>query len=135
MNDVMVFPDTRKCLTDLVHETEHVGEAVTVQWVLQADQNGSLRGPFPVVEIYLTPGGTEGYIDRADRLAMACYAPGNLAMDVLESIRASVIGEGIETGHGYLDQIRVINPPAPAEYVSDKYKKALMTLEVVVRPI
>lgn len=135
MSDVMVFPDTRQCLTDLIHQTEHLGQTVRVQWIVQANDTGGLAGPFPVVEIYLTSGGTEGYLDRADRLSVACYAPGNDAMNVLESVRASILGAGIETPHGYLDQVRVINAPSPSAYVSDLYDKALMTVEVIVRPI
>lgn len=136
MSDVMVFPDTRQCLTDLIHQTEHLGQVVRVQWIVQANGTGGLDAArLPVVEIYLTSGGTEGYLDRADRLSLACYAPGNDAMNILESVRASILGTGIETPHGYLDQVRVINAPAPSAYVSDLYDRALMTVEVIVRPI
>lgn len=136
MSDVMVFPDTRQCLTDLIHQTEHLGQTVRVQWIVQANSTGGLdASTLPVVEIYLTSGGTEGYLDRADRLTLACYAPGNDAMNVLESVRASIVGVGIETPSGYLDAIRIINAPSPSAYVSDLYDRASMTVEVVARPI
>lgn len=138
MPDVMVFPDTRDCLRDLVHNTTHVGETVTVQYHLQATAQGGLRGPLPVVHLQLTQGGTEGFLDRADRLTLACYAAaGSKSLDVLESVRASVIGYGIETPSGYLDSVRVINSPAPTDsaFNSDNIDRAVMTLEVVTRPV
>jgi len=141
--DVMVFPDTRQCLTDLIDGTTHDGRSVTVQWMLVPTAHGSLDGPLPVVHIQLTQGGTEGYLDRADRLTVAAYmtvpsGPNDpSAMSVLESVRASVIGHGIETPSGYLDSVRVINAPAPTEsaFNSDSIDRAVMTLEVVTRPV
>lgn len=138
MTDVLVFPDTRACLKDLIHGTTHMGQKVSVQYHLQATETGSLRGPLPVVHLQLTQGGTEGWLDRADRLTLACYAPaGSLSLNVLESIRASIVGHGIETGSGYLDSVRVINAPAPTDsaYNSDHVDRTVMTVEAVTRPI
>lgn len=138
MTSVMVFPDTRDCLRDLIHGTTHAGETVTVQYHLQATPQGGLQGPLPVVHLQLTQGGTEGYLDRADRLTLACYArAGSKSLDVLESVRASVIGYGIDTPSGYLDSVRVINAPAPTDsaFNSDNIDRAVCTLEVVTRPI
>lgn len=138
MSSVMVFPDTRDCLRDLIHNTQHVGETVRVQYHLQSTPQGGLAGPLPVVHLQLTQGGTEGFLDRADRLTLACYArAGSKSLDVLESVRASIIGWGIETPSGYLDSVRVINSPAPTDsaFNSDNIDRAVMTVEVVTRPI
>lgn len=138
MSSVMVFPDARDCLRDLIHGTTHAGEKVTVQYHLQATTTGGLAGPLPVVHLQLTQGGTEGYLDRADRLTLACYArAGAKSLDVLESVRASVLGVGVETPSGYLDSVRVINAPAPTDsaFNSDNIDRAVCTLEVVTRPI
>lgn len=138
MSSVMVFPDTRDCLRDLIHNTQHVGETVRAQYHLQSTPQGGLAGPLPVVHLQLTQGGTEGFLDRADRLTLACYArAGSKSLDVLESVRASIIGWGIETPSGYLDSVRVINSPAPTDsaFNSDNVDRAVMTVEVVTRPI
>ena len=134
MSDVLVFPDTRAALFDLIDGETHVGQTVRAVYHLQADEYGSLLGPFPVAHIYVT-GGTEGYLDRVDRVTIDVYAEGELAVNVLESIRASIRGEDIETPSGYLDRIDPDVTPADIPYQSDTLNRATATFLVTSRPI
>jgi len=132
--DGLVFPDVRECLNDLVDGTEHLGEMVRVVWHLPADDYGTLQGPFPIVLVY-TNGGTEGYIDRVDRVTLECYAPGTQAVNTLESIKAFICGTDIETAHGYLDNIKSDQVPEDIPYASDTLNKATATFMVTSRPL
>ena len=134
MTDVLIFPDTRSCLFDLIDGSTHVGETVRAVYHLQVDSYGQLQGPFPVAHVYVT-GGTEGYIDRVDRVTIDVYAPGEQAVQVLESIRAFIIGEGIETPSGYLDKVEVNVTPADVPYQSDTLNRAAATFLVTSRPL
>lgn len=134
MNEVLVFPDSRAALFDLVNGATHEDEQVRAVYFLQADEAGSIQGPFPVAHIYVT-GGTEGYIDRVDRATIDLYAPGEQAVNVLESIRASICGQDIETPSGYLDRIDPDITPADVPYQSDLLNKATATFLVTSRPI
>jgi len=132
--DGLVFPDVRECLNDLVDGTEHLGDPVRMVWHLPADDYGTLQGPFPIVLVY-TNGGTEGYIDRVDRVTLECYAPGTQAVNTLESIKAFICGTDIETAHGYLDAIKSDQVPEDVPYTSDTLNKATVTFMVTSRPL
>lgn len=134
MIDGLVFPDVRECLSELIDGTEHLDAAVRAVWHLQADDYGSILGPFPVVLIYTT-GGTEGFFDRVDRVTLECYAPGTQAVNTLESVKSFICGTDIETSHGYLDNIRVDQVPADVPYQSDTLNKASATFLVTSRPL
>lgn len=134
MIDTLVFPDVRECLNDLIDGSEHLGESVRAVWYLPADSYGTLQGPFPLVQI-IHAGGTEGYIDRVDRVTLECYAEGTAAVDTLESIKASICGDSIDTPHGYLDSIRVVSTPVDIPYQSDTLNKAVAIFDVTSRPI
>lgn len=129
-----MFPDTRAALFDLIDGTTHVGAPVRAAYHLQADVYGSLEGPFPVAHIAVT-GGTEGFYDRVDRVTVDVYAPGEQAVQTLESIRAFICGDGIETPSGYLDKIEPNVTPADVPYQSDTLNKATATFLVTSRPI
>ncbi|MDQ0102352.1 hypothetical protein J2T10_001998 [Paenarthrobacter nicotinovorans] len=134
MIDGLVFPDVRECLTDLVDGTEHLDQAVRMVWHLPADKFGAIEGPFPIVLVF-TNGGTQGFIDRVDRVTLECYAPGTQAVNTLESILAFICGTDIETAHGFLDSINVDQVPADVPYASDTLNQANMTLLVTSRPL
>lgn len=133
MIDGMVFPDARQCMTDLIDGKEHLGEPVTAVWHLAAD---SYTNPdlWPLVLVY-TGDGTEGYLDRVDRVTLECYAPGTLAVDTLESIKALICGTGIDTPHGYLDSIAVDLVPKDTDLQSDILNRARATFLVTSRPL
>ena len=135
MSAVLVFPDTRSALFDLIDGTTHEGEVVRAVYHLQADlATSGVQGPFPVAHIYVT-GGSEGYIDRVDRATIDVYAPGEQAVNVLESIRATIRGENIETPSGFLDRIDPDVTPADVPYQSDTLNRATATFLVTSRPI
>jgi hypothetical protein len=134
LSDVLVFPDTRSALFDLINGTVHVGSPVRAVYHLSADAHGSIEGPFPVAQIVVT-GGTEGFYDRVDRVTVDVYAPGEKAVQTLESIRAFICGDAIETPSGYLDKIEPNVTPADVPYQSDTLNKATATFLVTSRPL
>ena len=134
MSDVLVFPDTRAALFDLIDGAAHEGVTVRAVYHLPADAYGALQGPYPIAHVYVT-GGTEGYVDRVDRATINIYAEGELAVNVLESIRASIRGENIETPSGFLDRIDPDITPADVPYQSDTLNRATATFLVTSRPL
>lgn len=133
MIDALVFPDARDALFDLIDGAEHLGESVTAVYQIPADDYGAIQGPFPIALIYIT-GGTGGFVDRVDRATVEVYAPGQLAVNTLESISASIIGSDIETPSGFLDSIEADVTPADIPYQSDTLNKAVATFLVTSRP-
>ena len=134
MIDALVFPDTRDALFDLIDGATHLGEPVRAVYQIPADDYGAIQGPFPVALIYVT-GGTRGFVDRVDRATIEVYAPGQAAVNTLESISASIIGEDIETGSGFIDKIEADITPADIPYQSDTLNKATATFLVTSRPL
>lgn len=130
----LVFPDVRECLNDLLAGTTHVENVITIAWHEQADAHGYMQGPFPLVIIY-AKGGTEGFIDRVDRVTLECYAQGTLAVNTLESVKAYITGDSITTAHGYLDNIRVDQVPEDVPYQSDTLNHARASFLVTSRPL
>lgn len=134
MIEALIFPDARDALFDLIDGATHLGAPVRAVYQLPADSHGTIQGPFPIALIYTT-GGTKGFVDRVDRATIEVYAPGQQAVNTLESISASIIGEGIETPSGYLDGIEADIVPADVPYQSDTLNKATATFLVTSRPI
>lgn len=133
MIEGLVFPSVRDALYELIDGATHLGEPVKAFYQLPADDYGSLQGPFPVCLIYVT-NGPEGFIDRVERAVLEVYAPGSLAVETLESIRASIVGWDIETPKGYLDKVRCVEVPTDVPYQSDTLNKATAFFDVTVRP-
>lgn len=134
MIDALLFPDTRDALFDLIDGATHLGQPVRAVYQIPADSYGSIQGPFPLALIYVT-GGTRGFIDRVDRATIEVYAPGQQAVNTLESITASIIGSDIETPSGHLDGIEQDITPADVPYQSDTINKATATFLVTSRPL
>lgn len=134
MIEALVFPDTKAALLNLIDGSTHVGQAVRAVTWLPAEADGSLQGPFPLAHIHGTPG-TEGFVDRVDRRAIDVYAEGQLALEVLESIKASICGTDIETPSGFLDSIGPDAVPDDVPYASDTLNKATASFFVTSRPI
>jgi len=132
--DALVFPDTRSALFDLIDGASHEGVTVRAVYHLPADSYGQLQGPYPIAHVYVT-GGTEGFIDRVDRATIDVYAPGEQAVNVLESIRASIRATNIETPSGFLDRIDPEVTPADVPYQSDTLNRATATFLVTSRPL
>lgn len=133
MIDGLVFPDVRDCMSDLVDGVEHLGEAVSTVYYLSAD---SYTNPalWPLVLIY-SGDGSQGYVDRVDRVTLECYAPGTRAVDTLESITAMICGTDISTAHGFLDSVRVDLVPKDTDLQSDVLNRARATFLVTSRPL
>lgn len=134
MIEALVFPDVRDCLFDLIDGANHLGKPVRAVYQLSADDYGTLTGPFPVALVY-TGGGNRGFVDRVDRATIELYAPGQQAVDTLESISASITGNDIETPSGFLDSIEQDQVPADVPYPSDTLNKAVATFLVTSRPV
>lgn len=134
MIDALVFPDARAVLFDLIDGHDHPDGTVHAFYQQPADAMGRPVGPYPVAVIYAT-GGTEGYVDRVDRVTVEVYAPGEQAVRTLESIKASIVGDNIETPSGFVDSIRTLTVPADIPYQSDTLNKATASFEVTSRPL
>lgn len=133
MSDGLVFPDTRVAFETLLEGTTHVGQEVHVFWWLGAN---TLDDDENIPAIVLdSPRGTEGYIDRVDRIRVVCYAPGQQAVNVLESVKAMLVGENIDLGEYALDEVKVVSTPEDIPYPSDTLNEAAATFDVVTRPI
>lgn len=133
MSDGLVFPNTRIALETLLTGTVHAGKQVHVFWWLGA---GTLDDEENIPAIVLDPPkGTEGYIDRVDRHRIECYAPGEQAVEVLESVKSMVVGENIDLGAYALDEVKVVSTPEDVPYPSDTLNQAVMVLDIVTRPI
>jgi hypothetical protein len=74
-------------------------------------------------------------VDRVDRVTIEVYAPGQQAVETLESIGASIIGNDIETPSGFVDSIEQDQVPADVPYQSDTLNKAVATFLVTTRPV
>ena len=135
MIEALVFPSARSVLFDLIDGAQHLGAPVRAAYNLPADQYGALQAPFPIAHIFTLPGGREGFIDRVDRVTVEVYAVGEKALDTLESIRASIVGDSIETPSGYIDSITCDAVPAEVPYQSETLNKATASFLVTSRPI
>ncbi|MDN4644924.1 hypothetical protein [Arthrobacter sp. PsM3] len=107
---------------------------MTAVYQIPANSYGAIEGPFPLALIYVT-GGTRGFVDRVDRATIEVYAPGQQALNTLESISASIVGEAIDTPSGYVDGIAADITPADVPYQSDTLNKAVATFLVTSRPL
>lgn len=134
MSDVLVFPDVRSAIYDLINGGEHMGHRVRAVFHLSVDSYGAPEGPFPIAQITLAPG-TQGFIDRIDRVLLEVFAPGELALQVTESLHAFLVGTDIETPSAYLDSIQPDQTPHEVPYPSDTLNQAAMQLLVTTRPV
>lgn len=131
----LMFPKVPACVMALVDGLPlPFGPVNAVRW-LATNPDGSLPGPFPLVHITEQPGGTQGDIDRVTRITIDCYAPGDQAVDALDAVNAYITGTGIETVHGYLDEVRPITTPTDIPYASDVMNRANCMYDVTVRPV
>lgn len=136
-SDALVFPNVRAAISDLIEGTVHLGQTVNTTWWLQVDAYGQLDHTYPLAVI-TAMAGTQGFVDRVERVTVEVYAAGEAAVNTLESITAFIVGSGIETPDGtYLDEVRVLSSPVdtPSQYSSDALNHAVATYEVVVRPL
>jgi hypothetical protein len=132
--DGLVFADSKDVLFDLINGATHLGATVRAVTWLPAGAYGAIAGPFPLAHIQ-GRGGEQGAVDRVERRTIDVYAPGEQALDVLESICASIYGTDIETPSGYADKIAPDVTPDDASYQSDTLNRATATVLVTLRPL
>ncbi|POH58267.1 hypothetical protein [Arthrobacter glacialis] len=141
MSDGLVFPDARSAVWDLlsgsVHFDPFTDSTVTVRPVttLPVDAHGLLEEPFPLAHVRSAAPGTQGYVDRVDRVAIDVYAPLETALNVLESISTYLTGRSIDTPSGYLDAIEPDELPVDVPYPSEHVRQATATFLVTTRPL
>lgn len=135
MNDVLVFPDARSAVFDLINDAEHVGQTVHAYYQMPVDYQGTTTGPFPLALVGMEPG-NQGFLDRTDRVVVTVYGEGSApTANVAESIHASLIGFDIETPSGYLDEIQPDQPPYELAYYSETINQVQFRIMVTTRPI
>lgn len=141
MSDGLVFPDARSAVWDLLSGSSHFDPftdstvAVRAVTTLPVDAYGLIEGPFPLAHVRFAAPGTQGFVDRVDRVAVDVYAPLETAINVLGSISTYLTGTGIETPSGYLDAIEPDELPVDVPYPSEKVRLATATFLVTTRPL
>ena len=135
MSDVLVFPDARSAVFDLISGAVHDGHEVTAHYQMPVTDYGSAGGPYPLAVIEMEPG-SQGYVDRTDRIVVTVYGEGSApTARVAESIHASLVGTDIETPSGYLDEIQPDQPPHELAYYSEKINQVQFRIMVTTRPV
>ena len=135
MSDVLVFPDARSAVYDLIHEAEHSGHVVRAFYQMPFDVTGTNPVVYPVAVVEVEPG-SQGYVDRVDRIVVTVYGEGSSpTARVAESIHASLIGIDIETPSGYLDEIQPDQPPHELAYYSETINQVQFRIMVTTRPV
>lgn len=158
MIDGALFPDVGLALRMLFwpypdpldgpKQEKHLGRTVQAVERLPSDDYGSLKGPFPILLLYVTSG-PEGWVDRVERVMAEVYSDDPLhdAKAFLEAIRASIVGSNVETPlvvvegadgemdeTAFLDTVRCVEVPTDVPYQSDLITKATAMFDVTVRP-
>ena len=135
MSDVLVFPDARSAVYDLIHKAEHEGHVIDAHYQMPVTDKGDAGGPYPLAVVEMEPG-SQGYLDRTDRIVVTVYGEGSApTSNVAESIHASLIGTDIETPSGYLDEIQPDQPPHELSYYSEKINQVQFRIMVTTRPV
>lgn len=135
MSDVLVFPDARSAVFDLISGATHDGYEVSAHYQMPVTDYGSAGGPYPLAVIEMEPG-SQGYVDRIDRIVVTVYGEGSApTARVAESIHASLIGVDIETPSGYLDEIQPDQPPHELAYYSETINQVQFRIMVTTRPV
>lgn len=132
-----VWVDVRAGLQALIDGTEHAGHKVTARYEQSANQYG--EPPADQVEVIVfesSSGGQISWVDRKDELTVEVYAPrGEAAKKVAESVLAMVAGTDVDTPEGCLDTVTARSTPVEVPYASAVLSKAVMTLQVISRPL
>src|SRR5690625_7888268 len=76
MSDVLVFPDARSAVFDLISGATHDGYEVSAHYQMPVTDYGSAGGPYPLAVVEMEPG-SQGYIDRIDRIVVTVYGEGS----------------------------------------------------------
>ena len=136
MSDVLVFPDARSAVFDLISGAVHDGHEVTAHYQMPVTDYGSAGGPYPLAVVEMEPG-SQGYLDRTDRIVVTVYGEGSTpTARVAESIHASLVGVGIEApGDMYLDEIQSDQPPHELAYYSETINQVQFRVMVTTRPV
>lgn len=133
MYDALIWPNVRKALVLMVDGEEHAGEVVYAAQHMEVDASGIKH--IPLVQFTDSPGGNIGFIDRADRILIEVYAPGESAKGILESVVTSLCGDGVEGPDVFFDSIKCIVAPTEQPYPQDTLNLATAVIETIVRPI
>jgi hypothetical protein len=135
----LLFPDTREVLFELIDGGAFSGRTVAAYYLMPVDDRGRPAyadlGTDEAVALIYTTGGTQGWIDRVDRATVEVYAPGTAAVDVAEAIRARIVGEGIDTAEGYVDEISCDVTPHDVPHASEAVNLGRASYLVTTRPL
>src|SRR5690625_1607204 len=135
MSDVLVFPDARSAVFDLISGAVHAGHEVTAHYQMPVTDYGSAGGPYPLAVVEREPG-TQGYVARTARIVVTVYGEGSAPpARVAESIHASLVGANIATPSAYLDELQPDQPPHQLSYYSDTVNQVPFPVMVTTRPV
>lgn len=126
------YPDVRDALYELIDGREFASRTATAFYRLSLDYVTVAQAGAAVL-IY-TSGGKEGWLDRVDRATVEVYAPGAVAVEVAEAIRAAIVGEGHDLAAGYIDSVECDITPHDVPYQSEAVNLARAGYLVTTRP-
>ena len=125
------YPQARDAIFALLDGHTLAGHVLTVYYRLGVDYKSHL----PAVLIYHL-GGSEGYIDRTDRVGVDVYATeGTPALDILEQIRDLLVPGPHDTSAGFIDDVAVESLPVDTPYADPAVSFAQMVVRVTARPL
>lgn len=124
------YPYAREAIFELVDGHEFAGHTTKAYFRLDTQFTDHL----PAALIYPL-GGTEGHVDRIDRVGVDVYAIGTESLEVAEAIRSALVGRPHDTAAGYLDDVQVETVPVDVPYPDPTYAQTQMVLRVTTRPL
>lgn len=139
----MEYPDAREVIESLVDGQTFAGVTVEVCYKLGADfveqaRASDTSGQAPV--LLFVAGGTEGVVDRVDRIGVQVYGVGTATLKVAEAIRARLSPDPLslnahDTPAGYVDDIRPETLPVDVPFSDPVVTEAQFVALVTSRPI
>lgn len=130
-----VYADPRDFLFELIDGMAVDGTTVSAFYRLPGDY--TTPDPARASTLIYATGGTEGAIDRVDRVTVEVYAPGTTAVRVAEAVRARLVNDGYphDLEAGLVDEIRCDVTPHDVPFVAETVNQANAVYLVEHRPL
>lgn len=134
----LMWPDTRECLFSLLDGRQFAGHPIKVCYRLSADYLDQAKAGTAAVLIYPL-GGTEGAVDRVDRLGVDVYGIGTQSMDVARAITRLLVPNPYyparhDTPVGYVDDVGIETVPVDVPFADPMITQTQAVYRMTVRP-
>ena len=126
------FPDGCKVIEDLINGETFDGKRISAGQFTTADALSKVQDePFVLIT---TDGGVPGYVDQVEQLTLQVNAAAGTAKKIASEIRTQIIGENIDTAHGFVDAIKCDRIPTVTP-VTDQMDQATLLVSIISRPL